>query len=153
MGPSPDRTTRRRYLRGTGVAGLVGLAGCPFGGNDGSGGGGLPTAAPTPTETEPEACTNAHVSDFTWEGKEIPSGELNRDEIYYVDMKNEGHVGGTVTVTIEFWRSEEMDVFEGSVERSVSMEAWESKDVVLRVTAPTAESNWASISVSAQDCR
>ena len=138
------RTSRREFIVAGSVS-MIGLSGCSALQDDDPGGQNQPEDDDTPI---PEReCTEAYVSDFNWD-----SNLFSEDE-FQITIINEGDVAGNVEVTLSFWQSESKDVREGTITRRVSIGGQATEDETLSANAPTDESEYASVSVTEQDCQ
>lgn len=94
-----------------------------------------------------QVCTEAYVSNFEWDGHFFGEDE------FHGTLVNQGNIAGTVTVELRFWESDSENTLEGSVRRSFSIAAQDTRDITIEATPPTDESQWGDMVVGEQDCR
>lgn len=134
---------RRRDVLSMTVLGVTGLAGCIGSDEDQNSDS---TTGNMENEVD-EECTRASISGFKWENNMFSEDSFSGTVI------NRGDVAGEVVVTVTFYEDESKRTRTGQTSRRVSISAQESKDIELRANPPTDDSNWATMSVSEQDCR
>lgn len=92
-------------------------------------------------------CTRARVTTFDWDS------QLFGDDAFRATVINRADIAGTVGVTIDFWQSSDRQSRQGSVSRSVSIGAQATEQVTIRASPPTSETDYATMSVTEQECR
>lgn len=133
----------RRNLIALSTASIATLAGC---GNFGGGSGTGPDDIEQQETRRQRVCTEAYVTNFNWDGQWF------NEDTFEGTVVNQGDVAGTVTVELRFWESEATNSLQGSVERSVSVGAQDTRDISVSAHPPTDQTEWATMRVSEQDC-
>jgi len=133
-----DDLSRRRIMAvaSTGIG--ISIAGC----------GGSQNSGEANNQNEQESnCTDASIDNFNWDDS------LLSEDSFTGTLINEGDVAGEVVISLEFWESEAAETLLGSVERTATIGAQATKDITIEANPPSDNTEWATMSVTQQDCQ
>lgn len=130
-------SSRRKLLSGIAIATVSGLAGC-----GGSSGGGSPSST-----TRQKQCTAVHVSDIE------SQSHLFGDNEYSATLVNQGDIAGTVTLELAWYPTESSNAPSGTTTQRVSIGAQATKDVTIKASPPTDDSDYYNMQIRSQDCK
>ena len=138
-----EETSRRTVLAGITMGLVASLAGCStFDDGDQNN-----DDFEEPEQEQERVCTEAYITDFNWDGT------LFSEDSFTATLVNEGDVAGTVVISLEFWESEAKETRLGTVERSAAIGAQATKEITIEANPPSDNAEWASMSVTEQDCQ